>query len=196
MLRLIFATLVALCLGSYGDAKLDWLYQWVPSHVGLPSNEAADAVAKEGHSDRFPIPNSVTPFDVAKTTILRTVREAAPGPARCGRYDFELHAKLGEDPECNGYMEINDTAHGRIENKTLRYWNKSEHCGVFTLMLRGEAQCELHVWNTAVASQYETHLYLRSCVKKYQDYCPNATQRWLKQSYHRRAKRCRGISVS
>ncbi|XP_075556532.1 uncharacterized protein LOC142588579 [Dermacentor variabilis] len=51
----------------------DLVLQWVPAHIGLPGNEAADALAKQALAARFPLATSVSRFDVARTTITRTL---------------------------------------------------------------------------------------------------------------------------
>ncbi|XP_075556556.1 uncharacterized protein LOC142588606 [Dermacentor variabilis] len=56
----------------------DLVLQWVPAHIGLPGNEAADALAKQALAARFPLAISVTRFEVAKTAILRTLRAHHP----------------------------------------------------------------------------------------------------------------------
>ncbi|XP_070387396.1 uncharacterized protein [Dermacentor albipictus] len=58
----------------------DLALQWVPAHIGLPGNQAADALVKQALSTCFPLASSVTRFDVANTAILRILRAQHPDP--------------------------------------------------------------------------------------------------------------------
>ncbi|XP_075721848.1 uncharacterized protein LOC142765159 [Rhipicephalus microplus] len=64
------------------DAKFrqccDVVFQWVPSHVGLPGNETADALAKEAHHPNTPISTFIGASDVAHLRIARHVRASHP----------------------------------------------------------------------------------------------------------------------
>ncbi|KAK8765230.1 hypothetical protein V5799_032163 [Amblyomma americanum] len=63
------------------DRGCDIVLQWVPSHIGLPGNEAADRLAKNAHGDSaIPESDAVTPFDVARNTIHRRLMARHPDP--------------------------------------------------------------------------------------------------------------------
>ncbi|KAL3244655.1 hypothetical protein MRX96_018637 [Rhipicephalus microplus] len=54
--------------------------QWVPSHVGVRGNEAADTLAKDTHDPSTPATNFLHSFDVARQIIARHVRSLHPDP--------------------------------------------------------------------------------------------------------------------
>ncbi|KAK8772651.1 hypothetical protein V5799_024104 [Amblyomma americanum] len=63
------------------DRGCDIVLQWVPSHIGLPGNEAANRLAKNAHGDSaIPESDAVTPFDVARNTIHRRLMARHPDP--------------------------------------------------------------------------------------------------------------------
>ncbi|KAK8786688.1 hypothetical protein V5799_023536 [Amblyomma americanum] len=63
------------------DRGCDIVLQWVPSHIGLPGNEAADRLGKKAHGDSaLPESDAVTPFDVARKTIRRRLMARHPDP--------------------------------------------------------------------------------------------------------------------
>ncbi|KAK8772689.1 hypothetical protein V5799_024063 [Amblyomma americanum] len=63
------------------DRGCDIVLQWLPSHIGLPGNEAADRLAKNANGDSaLPESDAVTPFDVARNTIRRRLMARHPDP--------------------------------------------------------------------------------------------------------------------
>ncbi|KAH9365858.1 hypothetical protein HPB48_021377 [Haemaphysalis longicornis] len=52
--------------------------QWLPSHVGIEGNEAADALAKEAHSDDTPLTTDVTRLDEARNAFATELRGEHP----------------------------------------------------------------------------------------------------------------------
>ncbi|KAH8022176.1 hypothetical protein HPB51_022573 [Rhipicephalus microplus] len=59
-------------------SECDVIFQWVPSHIGLRGNEAADALAKEAHHPSTPVSTFVRAGDVANFRIARHVRAFHP----------------------------------------------------------------------------------------------------------------------
>ncbi|XP_075750746.1 uncharacterized protein LOC142817582 [Rhipicephalus microplus] len=58
----------------------DVSFQWVPSHVGVRGNEAADELARDAHDRSTPTTNFVRDYDVARLIIARHVRALDPDP--------------------------------------------------------------------------------------------------------------------
>ncbi|KAH8026669.1 hypothetical protein HPB51_023909 [Rhipicephalus microplus] len=58
----------------------DVSFQWVPSHVGVRGNEAADALAKDAHDPSTPATNIIRSYDVARQIIARHVGALHPDP--------------------------------------------------------------------------------------------------------------------
>ncbi|KAL3209913.1 hypothetical protein MRX96_037555 [Rhipicephalus microplus] len=58
----------------------DVFFQWVPSHVGVRGNEAADELARDAHDPSTPTTNFVRNYDVARLIIARHVRALHPDP--------------------------------------------------------------------------------------------------------------------
>nr|XP_037270260.1 uncharacterized protein LOC119161854 [Rhipicephalus microplus] len=58
----------------------DVSFQWVPSHVGVRGNEAADELARDAHDPSTPTTNFVRDYDVARLIIARHVRALHPDP--------------------------------------------------------------------------------------------------------------------
>ncbi|KAL3243203.1 hypothetical protein MRX96_047564 [Rhipicephalus microplus] len=58
----------------------DVSFQWVPSHVGVRGNEAADALARDAHDPSTPTTNFVRNYDVARLIIPLHVCALHPGP--------------------------------------------------------------------------------------------------------------------
>ncbi|XP_077552120.1 uncharacterized protein LOC144166486 [Haemaphysalis longicornis] len=80
--------------------------QWLPSHMGIPGNEKADALAKGAYQQDTPVSRDVTPYDAARQQLTRValtmhpdrrvVRGQAPRvlPGRLNRDDRSLLLRL------------------------------------------------------------------------------------------------------
>ncbi|KAH6923334.1 hypothetical protein HPB50_000419 [Hyalomma asiaticum] len=74
------------CVGVLLSTRLEALQEagctislhWIPSHVGLPGNEAADALAKEAHAKNSPLSSAVTAGDFTRIRLLRHLRTYHP----------------------------------------------------------------------------------------------------------------------
>lgn len=52
--------------------------QWVPAHVGVAENEAADSLAKAAHTDANPITSAGTKLDEARHLITQELVRLHP----------------------------------------------------------------------------------------------------------------------
>lgn len=56
----------------------DVVLQWLPSHVGIAGNEAADELAKRAHSSATPLTDYATSFDSARINFRRELMREHP----------------------------------------------------------------------------------------------------------------------
>lgn len=67
-------------LHAVQQSGCDLLLHWVPSHVGIPGNEAADCATKDAHDPGTGVTNSVCSADAGRLLTARYVRERHPDP--------------------------------------------------------------------------------------------------------------------
>lgn len=67
-------------------------FQWVPSHLRVRSNEAADALAKDAHDSWTLTTNFTHSFDVVRQIIARHVGALHPNPCTASRPAIPSHA--------------------------------------------------------------------------------------------------------
>ncbi|KAH7936941.1 hypothetical protein HPB49_006451 [Dermacentor silvarum] len=77
------------------ERGFDLVFQWVPSHVGLPGN---DRLAREAPTSPVPLSLVVTPFDFARHSMAGYLPDTAPRPARRWRQSPEAAAAQGLEP--------------------------------------------------------------------------------------------------
>ncbi|KAK8781510.1 hypothetical protein V5799_017149 [Amblyomma americanum] len=62
------------------DAGRPVSLQWLPSHVGITGNEAADQLAGAAHTNGSPVSSKVTQLDFARPALRQAVRALHPDP--------------------------------------------------------------------------------------------------------------------
>ncbi|XP_077507406.1 uncharacterized protein LOC144118317 [Amblyomma americanum] len=62
------------------DAGRPVSLQWLPSHVGITKNEAADQLAGAAHTNGSPVSSKVTQLDFARPALRQAVRALHPDP--------------------------------------------------------------------------------------------------------------------
>ncbi|XP_077516769.1 uncharacterized protein LOC144127717 [Amblyomma americanum] len=62
------------------DAGRPVSLQWLPSHVGITGNEAADQLAGSAHTNGSPVSSKVTQLDFARPALRQAVRALHPDP--------------------------------------------------------------------------------------------------------------------
>ncbi|XP_037505499.1 uncharacterized protein LOC119381813 [Rhipicephalus sanguineus] len=68
---------VAQSLLALRESGCDVVLQWLPSHVGIAGNEAADELAKRAHSAAIPLTDYTTSFDSARFNFCRELVRAS-----------------------------------------------------------------------------------------------------------------------
>ncbi|XP_037518358.1 uncharacterized protein LOC119395143 [Rhipicephalus sanguineus] len=69
---------VAQSLLALRQSGCDVVLQWLPSHVGIVGNEAADELAKRAHSSATPVTDYATSFDSARINFRRELMREHP----------------------------------------------------------------------------------------------------------------------
>ncbi|KAH8023982.1 hypothetical protein HPB51_020655 [Rhipicephalus microplus] len=67
----LLAQRTARSLLALQERGCDIVLQWLPSHVGIVGNEAADKLAKQAHSAETPLTDSASSFDSTRNNHLR-----------------------------------------------------------------------------------------------------------------------------
>ncbi|XP_075556966.1 uncharacterized protein LOC142589065 [Dermacentor variabilis] len=124
-------------------------------------------------------------FDVS---CSNQVYKCAYVELRClkpGEYRYLQHYELGRSWRSNDFyaelrgkrrgaagpiMRVSPLPGGQGVEYTLRFWNATEHCAVFTRLFSGSRHCEMHVWEDHVDED------LPQCQIAFKKYCHRQPQ--------------------